>query len=127
TSHYHVEHTVEYLEKQKQQKSTSIPRGLEAPGFVAKFKETGIDIVHLGEFHFGWTPGQKTEDRLPMLKTMHDECERLSDNEILILPGEEPNVHLGGHWMSFFPQPVYWVLNRAQGEPFVETVEGYGK
>ena len=59
TSHYHVEHTVDFLEKQKQQGTGSIPRGLEAPGFVAKFKETGIDIVHLAEFHFGWTPGQK--------------------------------------------------------------------
>ena len=62
-----------------------------------------------------------------MLKTMHEECERLSDEEILILPGEEPNVHLGGHWMSFFPQPVYWILNRAEGEPFLEEISGYGK
>ena len=37
-----------------------------------------------------------------MLKAMHDECARLSDDEFLLLPGEEPNVHLGGHWISFF-------------------------
>ncbi|HVR34530.1 MAG TPA: hypothetical protein VMS21_01620, partial [Methylomirabilota bacterium] len=126
SSHYHVEHTVDYLERQKKQETSGIPKGLEAPGFVTKFKQTGIDIIHLAEFHFGWTPGQKTEDRLPMLKTMHEECARLSDDEILILPGEEPNVHLGGHWISFFPKPVYWVLNRGEDEPFVEEIEGYG-
>jgi len=127
SSHYHIEHTVDFLNRQKEQKTDSIPRGLEAPGFVSKFKDTGVEIVHLGEFHHGWTPGQKTPDRLKMLKVMHEECARLSDDEFLLLPGEEPNVHLGGHWMSFFPNPVYWVLNRAASEPFEETIEGYGK
>ncbi len=127
TSHYHVEHTVDFLEQQKQQRTTGIPDGLETPGFITKLKDTGVDIVHLAEFHHGWTPGQKAPDRLRMLKVMHEECARLSDDELLLLPGEEPNVHLGGHWLSFFPQPVYWVLNRAAGEPFEEMVEGYGK
>jgi hypothetical protein len=83
--------------------------------------------VHLAEFHQGWTPGQKTNERLKMLKTMHQECARLSDQEFLLLPGEEPNVHLGGHWISFFPKPVYWVLNRSVKESFEEEVAGYGK
>jgi len=126
TSHYHIEHTVDFLEQQKRQNTTGIPRGLEAPGFVTKFKQTGVDIVHLAEFHHGWTPGQKTADRIRMQKVMHEECARLSDDELLLLPGEEPNVHLGGHWMSFFPKPIYWVLNRAEGEPFEEEIEGYG-
>lgn len=127
TSHYHIEHTVDFLDQQKQQQTKGIPEGLEAPGFIAKLKDTGVDIVHLAEFHHGWTPGQKAPDRLRMMKVMHEECARLSDDKLLLLPGEEPNVHLGGHWMSFFPHPVYWVLNRAAGEPFVEEVEGYGK
>jgi hypothetical protein len=127
TSHYHIEHTVDYLERQKRQRTGSIPQGLETPGFVTKFKDTGVDIVHLSEFHHGWTPSQKTPERLVMLKVMHEECERLSDQNFLLLPGEEPNVHLGGHWISFFPKPVYWVLNRAAGEPFEENMPGYGK
>jgi hypothetical protein len=61
-----------------------------------------------------------------MLKTLHSECERLSDENFLLLPGEEPNVHLGGHWLSFFPKPVYWVLNRSTNEPFSEQIAGYG-
>jgi hypothetical protein len=126
TSHYHVEHTVDFLNRQKEQNTTGIPKGLENPGFVKKFKATGVDIVHLAEFHHGWTPGQKAPERLKMLKAMHEECERLSDRDFLLLPGEEPNVHLGGHWMSFFPKPVYWVLNRGANEPFEEQVPEYG-
>ena len=127
TSHYHIEHTLDFLNRQKEQKTDGIPRGLETPGFITKFKNTGVNIVHLAEFHQGWTPAQKTPDRLKMLKTMHDECARLSDNQLLLLPGEEPNVHLGGHWISLFPKPVYWVLNRATNEPFEEEIAGYGK
>ncbi len=126
TSHYHVEHTLDFLHRQKEQSTTGVPRGLETPGFVTKFKDTGVNIVHLAEFHQGWTPTQKTAERLPMLKTMRDECARLSDNNFLLLPGEEPNVHLGGHWISFFPKPVYWILNRAKDEPFSEELPGYG-
>ncbi|MBC8096366.1 MAG: hypothetical protein H7Y43_11180 [Akkermansiaceae bacterium] len=127
TSHYHIEHTLDFLNRQKEQKTVGIPKGLETPGFITKFKDTGVDIVHLAEFHHGWTPGQKTPDRLRMLKVMHEECARLSDDQLLLLPGEEPNLQLGGHWISFFPKPVYWVLNRGANEPFEENIEGYGK
>jgi len=126
TSHYHIEHTLDFLDRQKKQGTKGVPEGLEIPGFVKKFKDTGVNIVHLAEFHQGWTPNQKTADRLPMLKTLHSECARLSDDKFLLLPGEEPNVHLGGHWLSFFPKPVYWVLNRATNEPFSEQIAGYG-
>ena len=126
TSHYHIEHTLDFLNRQKQQKTNGVPRGLETPGFVKKFKDAGVNIVHLAEFHQGWTPGQKTAARLPMLKTLFDECARLSTENFLLLPGEEPNVHLGGHWLAFFPKPVFWILNRTATEPFAENVAGYG-
>ena len=126
TSHYHIEHTLEFLNRQKQQNTNGVPRGLETPGFVTKFKAAGVNIVHLAEFHQGWTPSQKTPERLKMLQTMFQECARLSGENFLLLPGEEPNVHLGGHWIALFPKPVFWVLNRAPAEPFVETIEGYG-
>ncbi len=126
TSHYHIEHALEFAKAQREQGTTGVPRGLEVPGFVKTFKARGVDIVHLGEFHVGATPRLAAPERLAQLKILHDECARLSDAELLVLPGEEPNVHLGGHWMSFFPKPVYWVLNRAAGQPFVEEVPGYG-
>ncbi len=126
TSHYHVEHTLEYLKRQKEQGTSGIPEGLEEPGFVKAFKDMGVEIVHLAEFHNGRTPRLKTPERLKQLKLMHDECERLSTRRFLLLPGEEPNVHLGGHWISFFPRPVYWVLNRDQDAPFVTKHDGIG-
>jgi hypothetical protein len=126
TSHYHIEHTLEFVKAQTDQRTRGVPAGLETPGFVKTFKARGVDIVHLAEFHVGATPRMPAKDRLPLLKTLHEECARLSDGELLVLPGEEPNVHLGGHWISLFPKPVYWILNRAKDAPFVEEVPGYG-
>ena len=127
SSHYHIEHTLEYLRRQREENIKTVPQVLAVPGFVKTFKARGIDIVHLAEFHVGNTPDMKDDERLPLLKTLHEECARLSDAQLLVLPGEEPNVHLGGHWLSLFPRPVYWVLNRDNTQPFVENVEGYGK
>ncbi len=126
TSHYHIEHTLDFLNRQKKQNTNGVPVGLELPGFVKKFTDTGVNIVHLAEFHQGWTPNQKTAERLPMLKTLFNECARLSTENFLLLPGEEPNVHLGGHWIALFPKPVFWILNRATTAPFVDKVENYG-
>lgn len=127
TSHYHIEHTLEFMKAQRDQATTGIPAGLEKPGLVTTFKARGIEIVHLAEFHNGATPRLPAPERLAQLKTLHEECARLSDGELLVLPGEEPNVHLGGHWLSFFPKPVYWVLHRSGGAPFEENRPGFGK
>lgn len=126
TSHYHIEHALEFVRRQREQKTDGIPRGLENPAFVRTFKDRGVNIVHLGEFHVGETPSLGLEDRLRNLRALHEECARLSDHELLLLPGEEPNVHLGGHWVSFFPRPVYWVLNREGSAPFSEERPGFG-
>ena len=121
TSHYHVEHSVDLIARQKAAGTDAIPEALREPGFVKAFRAMGVEIVHLAEFHFGATPKLAAEERLRQLRVMHAECARLSDEKFLLLPGEEPNVHLGGHWISLFPKPVLWVLNRPAGTPFVET------
>ena len=144
SSHYHVEHTRELLkaqaaeEKPDANKASSvgrlpsggsyrIPTRLQKPGFVRVFRQQGIDIVHLAEFHSGKTPGMTMAQRVQRLELLHAECRRLSDKKFLLLPGEEPNVHFGGHWLSFFPQPVYWVLNRPEGVPFAMEHPKLGK
>ena len=140
SSHYHVEHTQQLLEAQGEEDGTEsataqltsgrtyrIPERLKQPGFVRVFRQQGIDIVHLAEFHFGRTPRMPTDERIRHLEFLHAECQRLSDDQFLLLPGEEPNVHLGGHWISFFPKPVYWVLNRPRGTPFVTEHPKLGK
>ena len=126
TSHYHPEHTLDLVRRQREQGTNGVPSGLREPGFVKTFRAHGIDIVHLAEFHVHQTPEMNAK-RLDLLRAMHDECERLSEDEkFLLLPGEEPNVHLGGHWISFFPRRVYWTLRRGKDEPFVEQVDGLG-
>lgn len=70
TSHFHVEHTQEFMRKQKEQNTTAVPRGLEVPGFVTTFKARGVDIAHMGEFHYkdgSKTPGEERlrQKRLP--------------------------------------------------------------
>ena len=144
TSHYHVEHTRELMEAQEASDDDrednavttgtlasggtySIPSRLANPGFTRVFRDMGVDIVHLAEFHFGKTPKMNQQERLRHLELLHAECRRLSDPSLLLLPGEEPNVHLGGHWISFFPEPVYWVLNRPEGTPFVKEDPKLGR
>ncbi|MCI0540126.1 MAG: hypothetical protein L0Z50_33385 [Verrucomicrobiales bacterium] len=127
TSHYHVEHSRNFLDQQKKQQTNGVPRGLESPGFVKTFKARGVDIAHLAEFHYEAGSRIPEAERLHKLKVMHDELRRLSDRELLLLPGEEPNVQLGGHWISLFPKPVNWTLNRPPGKPFVEEIAGHGR
>ena len=106
----------------------SRPREMPTPEFVRVFKKAGVDIVHLAEFHNRLGRDRRNPDKaLPLLKLLHDECIRLSDKDFLLLPGEEPNVHLGGLWISFFPSPVMWVLNRAKDSPFTEVHPEYGR
>jgi hypothetical protein len=126
SSHYHVEHTLDFLNQQKLQKRDNVPVGLLEPDFVQVFKKLGVNIVHLAEFHTGQNE-LAIADRITRLKTLHAECARLSRDRFLLLPGEEPNVHLGGHWLSFFPKPVYWTLDRAKDQPFVDEDPKLGK
>lgn len=126
TSHYHIEHTLNLLDQQRQQATTGIPQGLEEPSFVQAFRDRGVEIVHLAEFHVNHSPDFR-EKRLEQLAMLHRECRRLSNDKFLLLPGEEPNVHLGGHWISLFPKPVYWILHPGPDVPFEREVEGLGK
>ena len=105
SSHYHMHHARSLIMEQRRKETKDIPEPFKLPLFVQRFKEVGMDIVHLAEFHGGPNTGL---GRYGELEVLHAECARLSDEDILILPGEEPNVHLGGHWLSFFPHPVYW-------------------
>lgn len=128
TSHYHIEHTTRYLDEIAKSESQGVPPELKKPEFVDVFKNSGIQIVHLAEFHnrFGRLRRDPAQT-FPLLKLLHDECARLSDDGFLLLPGEEPNVHLGGHWISFFPRPVMWSLGRPKDKPFMEEHPKLGR
>ena len=118
SSHFHQEHTADVLNK--------LPMP-ELPAFIKAFRETGVNIVHLGEFHGPGHPRGPESERFLEQQTLFKECERLSTKQFLLLPGEEPNNFFGGHWMNFFPKPVYWVMDRKPSQPFVTNDPTYGK
>jgi len=99
----------------------------EKPSFVDVFKNTGIDIVHLAEFHYTAHPKGPDGQRLKELNALFEQCERLSDKDFLLLPGEEPNEFFGGHWLQLFPKPVYWIMSREKDKPFLTNDPKYGK
>jgi hypothetical protein len=125
TSHWHMAVAVSAMN----QKVQGIPE------FVGMFKEMGVNAVHLADFHGDGHQKDPGPSRLPELEMLFRECERLSDRDFLLLPGEEVDEFLGirekgkhpGHWMSLFPRPVYWTMRRKPEEPFVQNHPHYGK
>jgi hypothetical protein len=105
----------------------SAKRVPEHPEFVDVFKKAGLDIVKLAEFHGPGHPKGPDSIRLKELKTLFDQSKRLSDSIFLLLPGEEANNFYGGHWLAFFPKPVYWVMSKDKETPFVANHPQYGK
>ena len=99
----------------------------EVPAFVRVFKNSGVNIVHLAEFHGPGHPKGPDSLRMLEMKTLHEVCQRFSDKDFLLLPGEEPNNFFGGHWLSFFPKPVIWIMSRQPEMPFVTNDPTYGK
>ena len=129
TSHWHMAFTVDAM-KQKERKVDP----LLVPDLVGVFKGLGVDAVHVAEFHGDGHPNDPGPLRLPELAAMFDECRRLSDDKLLLIPGEEANLYIGprqpgrnpGHWLEMFPRPVFWTMRRAPGQPFVEADPKYG-
>jgi hypothetical protein len=130
TSHWHMAIAVAALERAAQGKS-----GDFVPEFVSVFKDMNVNMVHLGEFHGDGHQKDAGPLRLRELTAMFDECRRLSDDQLLLIPGEEVNTFLGleqpgkhpGHWMSLFPRPVYWIMQRGPDQSLVVDDPKYGK
>jgi hypothetical protein len=119
TSHFHNEFIMSVVLAGK-----PVP---DKPSFVDVFKRLGVNIVHLAEFHYTAHPKGPDEQRLRELKSLFEQCKRLSSANFLLLPGEEPNEFFGGHWLEFFPKPVYWIMSRKPGTPLVTTDAEHGK
>ncbi|PVD52376.1 hypothetical protein DC498_09685 [Terrimonas sp.] len=118
-SHFHNEFVMKVIVANKPMPDT--------PNFVKVFKATGVDMVHLAEFHYTAHPQGPDELRLLELKYLFDMCKKYSDKAFLLMPGEEPNEFFGGHWLQLFPKPVYWIMSR-KGDAHVESMHPvYGK
>ena len=64
--------------------------------------------------------------RIQELKAYYAACRAHSDSHFLIIPAEEADILLGGHWGLIFPKPVVWFQGRKDGEPFKAIDPTYG-
>jgi hypothetical protein len=106
------------------------------PQWIPTFKALGINIAALCDFHADSHPTDTGKIRLEEQRVYFEGSARLSDRDFLIIPGEEPDATLGGHYMFLFPKPVYYThapLRRrgsteaAPEQPYVENIAPYGK
>ena len=96
------------------------------PPWIPLFRALGINIAHIFDFHGDGHPNDPGPLRLPELENYFAACARHSDNDFLVLPGEEANAHLGGHYNILFPKPVYWTHVRTKDQPLIDKHPNYG-
>ncbi len=96
------------------------------PPWISAFRGLGINIAMMSDFHGDGHPNDPGAVRWAELKRYFEACRRHSDVDFLLMPGEEPNVHLGGHYSLIFPKPVYWSKVRQNGNAYRERHADYG-
>jgi hypothetical protein len=102
------------------------------PTWLPVFRALGINIAILADFHGDSHPNDTGTIRLNEQKVYFEGCQRFSDRDFLLIPGEEPDANFGGHYMFLLPRPIYYTHARERGtepskQPFVEHVPPYGK
>jgi len=97
------------------------------PSWLQVFRALGINIAILADFHSDSHPNDPGPVRFAEQKVYFEGCRRFSDRGFLLVPGEEPDATLGGHYITFLPHPVYWSHVRSPGQQFVENDPTYGK
>jgi len=99
------------------------------PALARAVKRAGIRIWQVAEFHGDGPDAHENDLGLPRVDAyhrMHEMCRKYSDDDLLMLPGEEPNALFPGHWIVMFPKPVIFTRGRRPEQPFKEEVSGYG-
>jgi len=117
STHWHLADTVQAL-----------ANGFQwTPPFKPVMKAMGVDASMIMDFHGDGHPADLTDLRLTELDAYFRALKAQSDPGFLLIPAEEANVHLGGHWSVVFPKPVYWFMNRPKGGAFVTEHPKFGK
>jgi hypothetical protein len=96
------------------------------PPFKGVLMQMGVDAALIMDFHGDGHAESMEEIRLKELDAMQKACRSQSDPEFLIIPGEEANAWLGGHYCLMFPKPVYWFKKRKEGAPLRTTHPQFG-
>lgn len=114
--HWHVAYTMQ-----------ARARGFDwQPPFKPAMKAIGLDSAMIMDFHGDGHPGDRGQIRLQELQDYFRACAAQSDKDFLLIPAEEANVFLGGHWAVVFPKPVYWHMNHQPDQPFMVQDPKYG-
>ena len=117
STHWHLAYTMQAIE-----------HGFDwTPPFKPVLKAMGVDASIIMDFHGDGHPRDLTDLRLDELDAYFRALRGQSDPDFLLIPSEEANVHLGGHWALIFPRPVYWFMDRPEGGAFEMTHPRYGK
>jgi hypothetical protein len=104
----------------------------EEPTWLPVFRALGINMAILADFHSDSHPNDTGKVRFDEQKVYFEGCQRFSDRDMLLIPGEEPDANFGGHYMFVFPKPLFFshVKEPAKGptgQAFEESMAPYGK
>ena len=114
--HWHVAYTMQARE-----------HGFDwQPPFKPAMQAIGLDAAMIMDFHGDGHPADKGQIRLQELQDYFRACAAQSGKDFLLIPAEEANVYLGGHWAVVFPKPVYWHMSRQPDQPFQVQDAKYG-
>ena len=97
------------------------------PPFEPAMKAVGIDAAMIMDYHGDGHPRDTGKIRLEELRDYFRACKVRSAKDYLLMPAEEANVLLGGHWAIVFPKPVYWIMDRKPDQPFLSNDPAFGK
>jgi hypothetical protein len=99
------------------------------PSWVPVMRGLGINIIYLGDFHDDSDPNDPGSKRFAEEKIYFEGSRRMSDKDFLVMPAEEPNSYLGGHWYLLTPKPVYFshAAKRSPDQQFIEQDPTYGQ
>ncbi|MGH9404366.1 MAG: hypothetical protein ACRD3D_00855 [Terriglobia bacterium] len=100
------------------------------PDWVPAFRALGVNIIYLGDFHDDSDPRDPGPKRFAEQRVYFEGAQRMSDNNFLVIPAEEANAFLGGHWYMLSPKPIYFTHveppNSAFPQPFKAVNPVYG-
>jgi hypothetical protein len=96
------------------------------PSFKPAMKAVGIDSAMIMDFHGDGHARDTGQVRLDELSDYFRACRAQSGSDFLLIPAEEGNNILGGHWGVMFPKPVYWHMDRKADQPLTVQDPKYG-
>ena len=119
TGHFHLE----LNEMIRDRESSDIE-----PTWIPVFRGLGINIVYLGDFHDDSDISDPGPKRFMEQKLYFEGARKLSDKNFLVIPAEEVNAYIAGHWYLMMPKPVYFshATPRPAGQSFEENNPVYG-